>query len=522
MRRAAHRQLTPHAGLPVGTALSQSPTPPPLPDKDKRHSRSPATSDHDESPATWDARKSHGPADLARLLVDRAGGKRLSFTAQDVRRFRTEQLVSSLEACEADVVSEHDPDFDEDLAESRSPSIHTQPQITGIGRDREKSVWNVRADSVRADCAPLLLRLCGVLQWAPVSPELRGTASERPAWMTPSAMYQWLVLGLMSVACGFCLESLFATRAEAWRSSMCYGAACLRVGLLSDLPLVAVGIFGLLALGAHSGSMELERCNALLRTYAQRQGLESEWRRQSRLDLACTLVIWLCAVVERARGSGALAASAASELDAAGVAQVAAFAIIGFVVTGLTYTVLYVCRALAVMVDELCYGASTHSDLRLTIREWNVLQALLRKSSDSIQHCFFLLQLVVPMVFLLAVTDAMVGGQGIPGFSDETEAMSVAQVPAVLMTVSVLRILFCAASITDKCTHVPAIINSLSFGGSSEEIDVERQYVVTYIQNSLAGFYVFEVRLTTKMAVTYSYLIGASSFAMATQILSNL
>lgn len=67
--------------------------------------------------------------------------------------------------------------------------------------------------------------------------------------------------------------------------------------------------------------------------------------------------------------------------------------------------------------------------------------------------------------------------------------------------------------VTEKCTRVPSLVNSWSFGEETC-LDAGRQYVVQYIEQSAAGFYVKGVRLRAYMALKISYLFGALLFTL--------
>lgn len=62
--------------------------------------------------------------------------------------------------------------------------------------------------------------------------------------------------------------------------------------------------------------------------------------------------------------------------------------------------------------------------------------------------------------------------------------------------------LLLAATISEQCTRVPALVNAISFGEGTE---IARGQTVDYISNSAAGFYVFGTRLTLAMVVKYMY-----------------
>jgi len=116
------------------------------------------------------------------------------------------------------------------------------------------------------------------------------------------------------------------------------------------------------------------------------------------------------------------------------------------------------------------------------------------------------------MVVLLAVADIILSSE------DIRSAKLRGLVPGALIMLGVTRMFFCAAAVTDKCAHVPSLINSLDF--SCESPDHERQYVVDYILHSAAGFYVFEVRLNSELALKFLYMCGIVTFALATKVLS--
>merc|ERR1712032_1152460 len=124
--------------------------------------------------------------------------------------------------------------------------------------------------------------------------------------------------------------------------------------------------------------------------------------------------------------------------------------------------------------------------------------AVLRKSCSAIEHCFFTLQTVALSALLLDIADIALARPG----SDPGEVLP-ALLPGSIITLGLTRVFLCAAGVTDKCARVPALVNSLSFGN---DLDHDRQYVVEYIIHSAAGFYVFEVRLTSAMVLKFCYL----------------
>merc|ERR1712012_145996 len=113
---------------------------------------------------------------------------------------------------------------------------------------------------------------------------------------------------------------------------------------------------------------------------------------------------------------------------------------------GLTLCVMYVCRALSIMVDTFCFNVVHGKDeLNHAVQDWNGLQAVLRKASDAIEHCFFVLQTTAFSAVLLGAADAF-------GHAD-SQFVRLLLIPTGLLTVGIALIFFSAASVTEKCAR---------------------------------------------------------------------
>jgi len=297
--------------------------------------------------------------------------------------------------------------------------------------------------------------------------------------------------------------------------SLCYSKACLRVGLLSDIPLTFGAFLGLVSLATHCNSRDLVECCYLLHSYAIHERFDEQWLRTSCWDLAATLVLWLVAVSERVRGAGMVQAAQDNNMDVFSVLHIATFAFSSLILVTLAFCMLYVCRALMGSVDAFCFVTLGEQSLLEAVPRWNKVQAILRKGSGSIQTCIFILSLTVLFTFLLGAVDVYQSSQQKSGYVSTL-------IPGALLVVVVSRIFFKAAGVTDKCNRVPSLINSCSFGDDSDGIDEKRQYVVTYVLNSAAGFHVKEIRLTSDMTLKFVYLCAVGIFALSTQILTDL
>lgn len=349
--------------------------------------------------------------------------------------------------------------------------------------------------------APMLTVVCGIL---PPILESSG-CTPPPLWQRPAVWYQWLVL--------------FAAVASLGKTAVVMSVAdsgcddCPMPGLLSDLPLAFGGVCGLLLLGTPLGSANLCQNVALLVSYAQRAGFYDSWVARSRRDMIVCCATWLLSCLCRAWSDGLLFAWPGGSRPESPYCwlRVVTFTVCSGLVIGLSFCLLHICRALAVMVDTFCFNILNDTALTDAVREWNTLQAVLRKASSSVERCFFNLQATASFAVLLCVADVVRDARSEP----EGALFLTRLVPVMLVACSVVSIFFRAAAVTDKCARVPSLVNS--FG---HDMDTGRQYVVEYIINSAAGFYVFEVRLTQAMALKFTYLCGVILLGLATDSMS--
>lgn len=136
---------------------------------------------------------------------------------------------------------------------------------------------------------------------------------------------------------------------------------------------------------------------------------------------------------------------------------------------------------------------------------WNMTQAILRKASVSIEHCLLALCFVLVFAVPLLLVDVLYTGS----------APILTMIPALCVTCGILYVLLLAATISEQCTRVPALVNALSFGEGTE---AARQQTVDYISSSAAGFYVFGMRLTTAMVLKFMYIWCIVVLGMVTRI----
>lgn len=421
--------------------------------------------------------------------------RRQSVDMASLRLQNTEGIVDAAFAAskpsnsQASIGEDEDYDGDSDGSDSLS---------------RKESSGGIVIDD-RLTISTVMLHIIGIFPWAQDKPER--------FWRRPSTWYQWLIL---AIACLALFSGLDPHREKIqdnrMKGTLCYTEGCLRVGLLSDLPLALGAFLGLLSLATYTNSRDLLSCCNVLRAYSERESFEERWSSLILKDLAATVLIWFLVIVERIRGTAVLTAALDGRLDARACLHLVLFAMSSLILSFLTFCMLYVVRALMCVVEGYCALTVGGQMLEQAVPRWNTVQAILRKGSGAIQGCLFVLQGTLLFAFLLGVVDVYLSWQQEKGYVSTL-------IPHAMLGLGVFRIFFAAAKVTEKCERVPSLINSCTF--SDDELDEDRQYVVEYVVNSAAGFHIFEIRLTSAMTVKVAYLFAIASFTLTTQIVQD-
>jgi len=250
-----------------------------------------------------------------------------------------------------------------------------------------------------------------------------------------------------------------------------------------------------------------------LEVYASHAGFLDIWRVKSMDRFAFVVVVWIVLVL------GRVARLRYGCIDAVS-ASLFAYTFVSSLVAVLAYCQLHICCGLELIVDSFCGEVAevrdTCGDVSLGIKEWNVIQAMLRRAAFTIDACFLLLNTALLGTLMITGLEVMEESSNpMQQGSVCTGLWLGAEIPYVALA---LCLVFRAAAVTEKCSRVPALINSWSFNGEDEsKMDHNRQYVVQYITNSAAGFYVMGVRLTAFQALKLTYVAGLVLVTLVSQ-----
>jgi hypothetical protein len=165
-------------------------------------------------------------------------------------------------------------------------------------------------------------------------------------------------------------------------------------------------------------------------------------------------------------------------------------------------SMVHTCRGLTLSIDDFCSKIVDEQNCDNAVENWNILQAILRRVCTTVARSFTVLltsSLVATFLPAILANDSM------------------AMLPGAFTLFALLWVSLFIGGVTSKCDRVPSFINMMHFG---ENFDHRRQYVVDYIINSRAGFYMFDVRVTGELVVKCAYVFCVLAAAFVTRMLS--
>lgn len=278
-------------------------------------------------------------------------------------------------------------------------------------------------------------------------------------------------------------------------------------GLLVEMALSAGAVFGLLACRLLRANQSSLGCDEMLLAFAEQKDFAAELAPRQSWDACSVMACWFLAVAERLR-EVLFRTPLEMQADVQAFVPVLSFAVSSGFLIALLFSFLRICLSLHVMIDDFSSRVVCTADFCNATDDWNVLQALLRSSCARAQYLFMVLQTTILASVTLGVFD----------FYNTPGSQTVFIAPAILLT-GVAQLFLRASTVTDHCERLPSFVNSLSFG---ETCSQDRMYLVEYILHSKAGFYVFEVRLTSGIVLKAFYVLCMGLFALVTKIMTEL
>lgn len=156
-------------------------------------------------------------------------------------------------------------------------------------------------------------------------------------------------------------------------------------------------------------------------------------------------------------------------------------------------------------LDCWCCQVVNSTDFAPAVQSWNAMQALLKCISRELASSFLSLQILSSLgfVYFLATSVTWVFRQD-PHIL-HTVVESLASLPLVWLFLLGMRVCMHGADLTEKCRAIPAFVNQIP---TNLDVDLDRQYLVTFIADSSAGFAVKDVKLTQELFMKQMFVFA--------------
>ena len=258
-----------------------------------------------------------------------------------------------------------------------------------------------------------------------------------------------------------------------------------------------------------------------LEEYARKSGFLKDWRRISRRRLLEVLSVLMMMLSCRWLGDVFTEPSLESIIIAVCFSSTA----VGC--AAVSYTQLHIVAGMDLAVDSFCINFFREMDLEQALNEWNTVQATLRQVSTKLSRSMLALgascgaSLILLAEYTFFHTDSSIFVDQLQPGVQMAFFLGWLFPPVLLFLYSMMR----AAGVTEKASRVAPLVNSWHFGEQEEDVpswmDLGRQYIVQYIIQSEAGFYVQGVRLHAFQVTKLSYYFAAFIFAVLSKATNN-
>mmetsp|Transcript_20140 Transcript_20140/g.47614 ORF Transcript_20140/g.47614 Transcript_20140/m.47614 type:complete len:738 (-) Transcript_20140:111-2324(-) len=289
-------------------------------------------------------------------------------------------------------------------------------------------------------------------------------------------------------------------------SILCYVVG----GLLATLSLRRAGITALL------GPVERR-----FDEYAEEMGFLQDWRKVSLRRFCEVTAMYVFMVSCRVLASVITKDVTYGSAVGGGLATAFpgfTFSLIALTLSLICYCQLHVCCGLELAIDSFGLRLFRDMNMEKALEEWNLVQATLRQVSGKISGSLFILGATCFATLMFLAEQLLNNADLLRNLStnlvDTCLWLGWLYPPILLFVYSMFR----AAAVSEKASRVAPLVNSWKFDpedlGDAQWMDADRQYVVQYIIQSEAGFYMKGVRLTAGSVQKMSYYMAAFTFSL--------
>jgi len=185
----------------------------------------------------------------------------------------------------------------------------------------------------------------------------------------------------------------------------------------------------------------------------------------------------------------------------------------------ISFCQLHICSALELSIDSFCLSFFQEMEIEQAIQEWNMVQANLRQVSNQCSGSFFVMAAAIFSTMLLLGEQILRDPSSMQDWRQMALWLGWLYPPTLYFFYVMLR----AAAVTEKASRVGPLVNSWNLQEEADTplgMDLDRQYVVQYINQSQAGFFMKGVRITGFDVQKMLYYFAALTFTLVSRSFS--
>jgi len=247
--------------------------------------------------------------------------------------------------------------------------------------------------------------------------------------------------------------------------------------------------------------------------YAEESGFLADWHNVSLVRLCEVAGLYLGMVTCRIIASIVTTDVRYGQATAGGALNILpglAFSLMVLRVAAVCFCQLHICCGLELAIDSFGLRLFRDMDMEKALEDWNLVQATLRQASGKISSSLSFLGIACFGSLLFLAEQLLNEPELLQNLLQTALWMSWLYPPILLFAYTMMR----AAAVTEKASRVAPLVNSWKFESKKDSMDENRQYVVQYIIQSEAGFYMKGVRLTAGTVQKMSYYFAAATFSI--------
>jgi len=181
------------------------------------------------------------------------------------------------------------------------------------------------------------------------------------------------------------------------------------------------------------------------------------------------------------------------------------FAVSSGIVMLTAYVQSHLLLGLDKTLDCWCCHMMRSPQFEFGVQSWNSMQALLKCVGRELAGSFLMVQASCSLGFIYVLANGVAYGLREEVEPNQMVMEALSALPLVFLFGLGMRLFSHGAALSEKCRIIPAFVNQIP---GEESIDVDKQYLVSFITHSSAGFFVRDVKLTQEMFIKQFILVG--------------